>query len=74
MEVHLTPEQQAHLAEIAHHEGKDPEELVKDATLHLLEEDRRQCETVRERIAQADLGEFIEETEMDIRFKKILRA
>src|SRR5437879_5217599 len=41
MEVHFTPEQEAQLSEIATKAGTDPERLVKDATLRLLEEDVR---------------------------------
>ncbi len=41
MEVHFTPEQEAQLAQIATKEGTDAERLVKDAALHLLDEDAR---------------------------------
>ena len=37
MEVHFTPEQEAQLAQIATKAGTDPERLVKDAVLRLLE-------------------------------------
>ncbi len=36
MEVHLTPDQEAQLAEIATNAGIDAERLVKDAVLRLL--------------------------------------
>ncbi len=39
MEVHFTPEQEARLAQIATSAGTDPEGLVKDAVLRLLEKD-----------------------------------
>ena len=65
MEVHFTPEQEAQLAQVATKEGTDPERLVKDAALRLLEEDARFRAALREGIAQADRGEFIEEEEMD---------
>jgi hypothetical protein len=39
MEVHLTPEQEAHLAQIASNAGADAESLVKDAVVRLLAED-----------------------------------
>ena len=39
MEVHFTPEQEAQLARIASTSGTDPERLVKDAVLRLLEGD-----------------------------------
>jgi predicted transcriptional regulator len=73
MELHLTPEQEAHLHQIAQHEGKNPEQLVIDAALHLLDGDRRFREAVQRGLAQADAGNFIEEQEMDARFDKMIR-
>jgi predicted transcriptional regulator len=74
MEVHLTPEQEAQLAQIATNEGTEPEHLVKDAALRLLREDARFRAAVREGIAQADRGEFIEEDEMNARLEQMLRS
>ena len=39
MEVHFTPEQEAQLARIATKTGTDPEHLVKDAVLRLLQDE-----------------------------------
>ena len=44
------------------------------AALRLLAEDARFRAAVRERIAQADRGEVIEEEEMDARFEEMLRS
>jgi predicted transcriptional regulator len=74
MEVHFTPEQEAQLAQIAAHNGSDPEGLVKDAAMRLLQEDARFRAAVREGLAQAARGEFIEEEEMDARFEEMLRS
>jgi predicted transcriptional regulator len=74
MEVHFTPEQEAQLSQIAATTGTDPERLVKDAALRLLLEDTRFRAAVREGIAQADRGEFIEEEEMDARLEQMLRS
>ena len=74
MEVHFTPEQEAQLAQIATKEGTDAKELVKDAALRLLEQDARFRAAVREGIAQADRGQFIEEKEMDARLEQMLRS
>jgi hypothetical protein len=41
MEVHFTPEQEAQLAQVTAKAGTDAELLVKDAALHLLEQDAR---------------------------------
>jgi predicted transcriptional regulator len=73
MEVHFTPEQEAQLAQIATNEGTEPERLVKDAALRLLQEDGIRA-AVREGIAQADRGEFIEEAEMDGRLEQQFEA
>lgn len=74
MEVHFTPEQEAQLSQLATKAGTDPERLVKDAALRLVEEDTRFREAVREGMAQAARGEFIEEAEMDARFEQMLRS
>ena len=74
MEVHFTPEQEAQLSQIASRAGTDTERLVKDAVLRLLEQDARFRAAVREGIAQADRGEFIEEEEMDARIERILKS
>ena len=74
MELHFTPEQEAQLAQIAHQEGIDAQRLVKEAALRLLQEDARFRAAVREGIAQADRGEFIEQEEMDARLEQMLRS
>jgi predicted transcriptional regulator len=74
MEVHFTPEQEAQLAQIASSAGTDAQRLVKEAALRLLEEDIRFRAAVREGIAEADRGEFIEEQEMDARLEQMLRS
>lgn len=47
---------------------------MKDAALRLLHEEARFRAAVREGIAQADRGEFVEEEEMDARLEKMLRS
>ncbi|MDP8989717.1 MAG: hypothetical protein M3N41_06520 [Acidobacteriota bacterium] len=74
MEVHFTPEQEAQLAQIANSAGTDAQRLVKEAALRLLEVDVRFRAAVREGIAEADRGEFIEEQEMDARLEQMLRS
>ncbi len=74
MEVRFTTEQEAQLARIASRSGTDPERLVKDAALRVLEEEARFRDAVREGIAQADRGEFLEEEEMDARFEQMLHS
>jgi predicted transcriptional regulator len=74
MEIHLTPEQEAQLAQVAAKAGTDAERLAKDAALRRLEQDARFRAAVREGIAQADRGEFIEGEEMDARLEQMLRS
>ncbi|MGA2071981.1 MAG: hypothetical protein ABSH52_00630 [Terriglobia bacterium] len=74
MEIHLTREQEAQLAQIAIQNGTDAERLVRDAAVRLLEEDARFRAAVREGIAQADRGEFIGEAEMNARLEQMLRS
>ena len=75
MEVHLTAEQEAQLAQIARRDGKaDAVELLKDAALKLLDEDARFRAAVLEGKTYADRGDFIEEEEMDARLEEMLRS
>jgi predicted transcriptional regulator len=74
MQLDFTPEQLAQIAQLASKAGTDPERLAKDAVLRLLDEDSGYRAAVREGIAQADRGEFIEEEEMDARFESLLRS
>lgn len=72
MEVHFTPEQEARISQAAATTGTDPETIVKDATMRLLEEDTRFRVDVREQVSQGDHGRFIEESEVDDAVKRIL--
>lgn len=74
MEVHFSPAEEAQLAQLAAVSGVEVERLVKDAALHLLEEDARFRVEVPEGLAQADRGELIDELEMDARFEQMLRS
>jgi predicted transcriptional regulator len=73
MEIHFTPEQEAQLAKAATIVGTDPALLVKNAALRVVEDEQFRA-AVREGIAQADRGEFIEEEEMDAHFEEMLRS
>ena len=74
MEVRFTPEQESRLSQIAAHSGTDTERLVKDAALRLLDEDERFRAAVREGIAAADRGEFVEHEEVWANVEKILQS
>jgi len=72
MEVRLTPDEEARLAALAAVVGREPQQLIKDAALGVLEEDRQFREAVRAGIALAGRGELIDEAEMDARVERIL--
>jgi len=74
MEVHLTPEQESQLAQLASGIGANPEELVKDAVARLLNEDTQFRAAVKRGISQADRGELIDEEDMDVRLEQMLRS
>ena len=73
MEVHLTPDIEAQLQQLASSTGTDTGQLLKDAALRLLQEDAQFRAAVRKGIEQADRGEFIEEEEMDARVERMLQ-
>lgn len=64
MEVHFTPEQEAELSQIAARAGTDPERLVKDAALRLVEETARFRAAVQEGLSEAVQGHLINDDEV----------
>jgi predicted transcriptional regulator len=78
MEIALTPEQEARLIQMAEHEGKTPSQFVVDAMLDVDYaadyDNERLREIIRQRVAEADAGVFIEEEEMDARIEQMLRS
>jgi predicted transcriptional regulator len=73
MEVHLTPEQEARLAQIAIEAGTKPERLVKDVLIRYLDDEARFLAAVERGIAAAERGDFIEEEEMDSRIERMFK-
>ena len=74
MEVHFSPEQEARLAQLARHDGVDAKQLVRNATMSLLENEERFRAAVREGIAAAERGEFIDHNEVWANIESILRS
>jgi len=73
MEVHLTPAQEAQLAQIASKAGTNPERLATDVVARYLDEEARFLAAVEKGIAAAEHGEFIEEEEMDARLEAMFK-
>jgi predicted transcriptional regulator len=74
MELHLTPEQQAQLAQIASKAGTAPERLVTNVVARFLDEEGRFLAAVEKGLAAAERGEFISEEEMDARLEAMFKA
>jgi predicted transcriptional regulator len=74
MEVHFTPEEPARLSKVATDQDLDPEELVKDAALRLVEDDVRLHDGVSKSLEKADRGQFIEEQGIDARVKRMFQS
>jgi predicted transcriptional regulator len=73
MEIEMSPEQEAQLAQIAAHLHKDPHQLVIDAALRIIDEDDRFRIGVRKGIEEADRGQLINEADMDARIERMLQ-
>ena len=74
MEVQLSPEQEAQILQIAEYSGTPAEQLVKQAALRMVEEERQFRAGVLRGIEQADRGELIEHEEVKARIGRILQS
>ena len=74
MEVHLTPEQQAQLVQIANRAGTAPERFAANVVARFLSEEARFLAAVDKGLEAARRGEFIEEEEMDARLEAMFKA
>ncbi len=73
MEVHLTPEKETQLQQLARRTGKGTAELVQDAVDRLLEYDTRFIEAVEQGRAAARRGELVEHDAVVERIERMLR-
>ena len=73
VEIHLTAEEQAQLAQIARKVGTAPERLVTKVVTRYLGEEARFLAAVEKGLAAAERGEFIEEEEMDARLEAMFK-
>lgn len=74
MEVHLTPEQETKLAEIATVTGKQPETLAQQAIVQLLDENDRFQRAVERGFASLDAGKFVEPEDVWDRIEHLLES
>jgi predicted transcriptional regulator len=72
MDIALSAEQEAQLAEIAARDGRSVNDLAADAVVRYLDEERRFAEAVKRGIAAADRGEFVAADEVWARVERVL--
>jgi len=74
MEVHLSPDKQARLEEIASRVGKNAEAMVEEAVDRMLDYDEHFIAAVEEGRESARRGELLEHEEVVERIEKMLRS
>lgn len=74
MEVHLTPEQEAELRQLAVRQGRDATTLAQEVLAFYLKQEARLVEGVMLGMASAERGEFVEHDEVLARIERLLQA
>jgi predicted transcriptional regulator len=74
MEVHLTPEQQHQLSEIASHKGLDADTLAQEAISRYLEEEARFIEAVRLGEAALERGDYLTHEQVGERLERLFHS
>jgi len=74
MEVHLSPEQEAELSELASSKGRDADTLAQEVLDFYLKHEARFVEAVKRGIATADRGDLIEHDEVLARINRLLAS
>jgi predicted transcriptional regulator len=73
MELHVTGELEAKLADSAARQGREPDEVVQDALTRYLEEEARFVEAVKRGDAALDRGDYLSHEELGERLKGLLQ-
>jgi predicted transcriptional regulator len=71
MEINLTAEQEARLAELAERQGCSADDLAREALSRYLEDDSRFVEAVMRGLASLDRGEFVTHAEVGKRIERL---
>jgi predicted transcriptional regulator len=74
MEVHLTPEQQNQLAELAAHWGRDADALAQEAISRYLAEEARFIESLKLGEAALERGEYLTHEQVGTRLERLFRS
>ena len=73
MEIHLTPEKEALLRQVAARTGQNAAQVVQDAVDRLLDHDTWFIQEVEKGLSQAAKGDLIEHDEVVARIEKRLK-
>ena len=73
MQVHLTPEQEARLVELAARDGRSQEQLVQEALDRLFEADKDFVEAVMKGLASPDPEEGVTHEEVGKRIDRLFQ-
>jgi len=74
MQLHLTPEQEARLVELAARDGRSPDQLLQDALDRFFEADADFVEAVKKGLASLDRGEGLTHEEVGARIERLFQA
>ena len=74
MNVRITPDQEARLADLASRTGKDADELIQEAVTRFLDEDARFLKAVEDGFESLDRGQFVTHEEVRARLDRVLRS
>lgn len=74
MEVHLTPEQEARLAELAVRDGRSVDAIVREAILRYVEDEAHFVEAVMQGLASLERGEAISHEEVGKRIDRLFES
>lgn len=74
MQMHLTPEQETRLVELAAREGRSPDQLLQEALDRFFEADSDFVEAVMKGLASLDRGEGMTHDEVGARIDRLFRT
>jgi predicted transcriptional regulator len=74
MDVHLTPEQEAELSELASRKGRDPNSLAQEVLGFYLQHEARFIQAVKRGIESADRGDMIDHDQVLQRINRLLNS
>ena len=74
MQLHLTPEQEARLVELAARDGRSPDQMLQDALDRFFEADADFVEAVKKGLVSLDRGEGLTHEEVGARIERLFQA